>query len=215
MERLVAVVQQDFKLVIGYSSVSHMGFVLLGLATLNQIGISGAIIQMFSHGILAGLLFATVGRLGLRPHSHPRTRQARPDEPQQGDPLRRAATFVIAGMAGMGLPGFSGFVAELMIRDRRMESLPDLRRSSSESVSSVGVVYIWRAIQKAFFAEPERHHHRNTSRCPPITLPERLGAIILICTSVAIGLYPQMLLKIITPALNSPLFDGVRKGGWQ
>ena len=49
---------------------------------------------------------------------------------------------------------------------------------------------------------------------PPITIPERLGAIILICTSVAIGLYPQMLLKIITPALNSPLFDGVRKGGW-
>src|ERR1019366_7785489 len=60
---LVALVQKDFKFVIGYSSVSHMGFILLGLMTLNQIGLSGAVIQMFSHGILAGLLFAVVGRM--------------------------------------------------------------------------------------------------------------------------------------------------------
>ena len=60
---LVALVQSDFKFVIGYSSVSHMGFVLLGLMTLNQIGITGAVLQMFSHGIIAGLLFAIVGRI--------------------------------------------------------------------------------------------------------------------------------------------------------
>src|SRR2546422_10871945 len=60
---MVALVQKDFKFVIGYSSVSHMGFVLLGLMTLNQIGLSGAILQMFSHGIIAGLLFAVVGRM--------------------------------------------------------------------------------------------------------------------------------------------------------
>src|SRR6266567_6196282 len=60
---MVALVQKDFKFVIGYSSVSHMGFILLGLMTLNQIGLSGAVVQMFSHGILAGLLFAVVGRM--------------------------------------------------------------------------------------------------------------------------------------------------------
>ena len=60
---LVALVQTDFKFVIGYSSVSHMGFVLLGLMTLKQIGLSGAVLQMFSHGIIAGLLFAMVGRM--------------------------------------------------------------------------------------------------------------------------------------------------------
>ena len=59
----VALVQKDFKFIIGYSSVSHMGFVLLGLATLNLIGMSGAILQMFSHGIVASLLFAVVGRM--------------------------------------------------------------------------------------------------------------------------------------------------------
>src|SRR4051794_38037537 len=60
---LVALVQTDFKFVIGYSSVSHMGFVLLGLMTLNQIGLTGAVLQMYSHGVIAGLLFAIVGRI--------------------------------------------------------------------------------------------------------------------------------------------------------
>ena len=59
---LVALVQDDFKFVIGYSSVSHMGFVLLGLMSLNAIGIDGAVLQMFSHGIVASLLFGVVGR---------------------------------------------------------------------------------------------------------------------------------------------------------
>ena len=59
----VALVQRDFKFVIGYSSVSHMGFVLLGLMTLTQIGLDGAVLQMFSHGVIAGLLFAVVGRM--------------------------------------------------------------------------------------------------------------------------------------------------------
>ena len=58
---MVALVQKDFKFVIGYSSVSHMGFILLGLMTLNQIGMSGAVLQMFSHGMIAGLMFAVVG----------------------------------------------------------------------------------------------------------------------------------------------------------
>ena len=81
---MVALVQKDFKFVIGYSSVSHMGFILLGLMTLNQIGLSGAVVQMFSHGILAGLLFAVVGRM-VYDRTHTRElAAARPDEPQQG-----------------------------------------------------------------------------------------------------------------------------------
>src|SRR5208283_114120 len=60
---MVALVQADFKFVIGYSSVSHMGFVLLGLMTLNRLGLSGAVLQMLSHGVIAGLLFAVVGRM--------------------------------------------------------------------------------------------------------------------------------------------------------
>src|SRR5437879_6638424 len=71
---MVALVQKDFKFVIGYSSVSHMGFVLLGLMTLNATGLNGAVLQMFSHGIIAGLLFAVVGRMVYdRTHSRERS----------------------------------------------------------------------------------------------------------------------------------------------
>jgi NADH-quinone oxidoreductase subunit M len=110
----VALTQRDFKFVIGYSSVSHMGFVLLGLVTLNEVGLSGAVLQMFSHGIIAGLLFAVVGRM-VYDRTHTRDLNA-----LEGMRLVRAMpfaamTFVVASLASMGLPGFSGFVAELQV----------------------------------------------------------------------------------------------------
>ncbi len=91
-----------------------MGFVLLGLMTLNQIGLTGAVLQMFSHGVIAGLLFAIVGRM-----VYDRTHTRQFGELEHMHLLRRlpfaAWAFVIAGMASMGLPGFSGFVAELQV----------------------------------------------------------------------------------------------------
>jgi len=209
---MVALVQSDFKFVIGYSSVSHMGFILLGLMTLNQIGISGAVIQMFSHGILAGLLFAVVGRMV---YDRTHTRDLGTLGPMNLNKVIpfAAATFVVAGMAGMGLPGFSGFVAELMILIGAWRAFPILAICVGFGIV-VGIVYVWRAMQKAFFAGDDATLATPHDPCPPISLPERLGATILICTSIAIGLYPQMLLKVITPALNSPLFAGLRGGKW-
>jgi NADH-quinone oxidoreductase subunit M len=128
-----------------------------------------------------------------------------------------AATFVVAGMASMGLPGFSGFVAELMIVIGVWHSYPLLTICVGLGLV-VGVAYIWRAMQKAFFAETAHAStafHEPHAPLPPITLPERLGAIILIVASVIVGLYPQMLLNIIVPALNSPMFNGLRQGGWR
>ena len=207
----VALVQKDFKFVIGYSSVSHMGFILLGLMTLNQLGLQGAIVQMFSHGILAGLLFGVVGRMiYARTHTRELSKLG-PMNLNKAIPFA-AVTFVIAGMASMGLPGFSGFVAELMILVGAWHAFPVFAICTGIGIV-IGVVYVWRAMQKAFFAEPgEATSHPEP--LPPITIPEKLGTIILIATSVAIGLYPQMLLKVITPALNSPLFAGLHKGGW-
>src|ERR1700751_2723894 len=110
----VALVQKDFKFVIGYSSVSHMGFVLLGLMTLNQIGLSGAVLQMFSHGILAGLLFAVVGRM-VYDRTHTRDLDALERMNLYQFIPFAAITFVTASMASIGLPGFSGFIAELEV----------------------------------------------------------------------------------------------------
>jgi len=210
---LVALVQKDFKFVIGYSSVSHMGFILLGLMTLNQIGISGAVLQMFSHGILAGLLFAVVGRM-VYARTHTRDLAALNTMNLHKIIPFAAVTFVLAGMASMGLPGFSGFVAELMILIGVWRAYPLLALCVGFGIV-VGVVYIWRAMQKAFFLGADVQPNIPHSPLPPITLPERIGAVILIASSVLVGLYPQMLLNIVIPALNSPLFDGLRKGSWQ
>ena len=210
---LVALVQKDFKFVIGYSSVSHMGFILLGLMTLNQLGLSGAVLQMFSHGILAGLLFAVVGRM-VYARTHTRD-LAKLGMMNLNKVIPFAAvTCVIAGMASMGLPGFSGFVAELMILIGVWRSYPLLAVCVGFGII-VGVVYIWRAMQKAFFAEAGVESTPPNPPLPPISSPERLGAMILIGASVLIGLYPQVLLNVIVPALNSPLFEGLRKGSWQ
>ncbi len=100
----VALVQKDFKLVIGYSSVSHMGFVLLGLMTLNQIGLDGAVFQMFSHGVIAGLLFAVAGRM-VYDRTHTRDlNELAPMHLARAIPFA-AVVFILAAMASIGLLG--------------------------------------------------------------------------------------------------------------
>ena len=192
----VALVQKDFKFVIGCSSVSHMGFVLLGLATINTIGLSGAVLQMFSHGIIAGLLFAVVGRMVYdRTHTRDLTQLEGMD---LGRALPFAAgTFAIAGFASMGLPGFSGFAAELQVLIGAWSAFPTLTVLAGAGIL-VGVAYTLRAMQKSFFSDAggttgvaEAHP------LPPITVPEKIGAVILIGTTLVIGLWPGLLLKLI------------------
>ena len=117
---LVALAQTDFKFVIGYSSVSHMGFVLLGLMTLNQIGMTGAVLQMFSHGIIAGLLFAIVGRI-----VYDRTHTRQLAELEQMHLSRRlpfaAWAFVIAGLASIGIPRLQRFLGRDAGAGRRLD----------------------------------------------------------------------------------------------
>jgi NADH-quinone oxidoreductase subunit M len=210
---MVALVQNDFKFVVGYSSVSHMGFVLLGLMTLSLIGLSGAVVQMFSHGILAGLLFAVVGRM-VYDRTHTRDLDLLEKMHLYKFIPFAAVTFVVASMASIGLPGFSGFVAELQVLIGAWRAFPVYAVGAGFGIV-IGVAYTWRAMQKAFFGHPEiessEPHHPLTA----ISIPERIGAVILIVVSLTIGLYPQVILNRIIPALNSPLFDGLRKGTWQ
>jgi len=207
----VALVQRDFKFVIGYSSVSHMGFVLLGLATLNTIGLDGAVLQMFSHGIIAGLLFAVVGRMV---YDRTHTRDFNDLETMQlGRRLPFAAvTFVIAGMASMGLPGFSGFVAEFQVLMGAWSVFPKLTLLSGVGIL-IGVAYTLRAIQKAFYSDapPAQagHHHP----LEPISVPERFGAVLLIVAALVIGLFPGLLMNWIEPCFKSQLFEHLLKGG--
>ncbi len=207
---LVALVQQDFKFVIGYSSVSHMGFVLLGLAAANPRGVSGAVLQMFSHGVIAGLLFGVVGRMVYdRTHTRELTLL-------EGLGLARAlpfaaVTFTLAAAASMGLPGFSGFVAELQVLMGAWQAFPVAAVAAGVGVV-MAVAFTLRVLQKAFFGpstivspeEPEE-----------ITLAEKAGAVLLLGTSLVVGLYPRVLLDWIDGGLGSPAFATMRKVmGW-
>jgi NADH-quinone oxidoreductase subunit M len=211
----VAFVQKDFKFIIGYSSVSHMGFVLLGLATLNLRGVSGAVLQMFSHGIVASLLFAIVGRM-----VYDRTHTRQLDE--LGG-LRKALpfafwAFVIGGAASMGLPGFSGFVAEINVLIGAFSMSPWLALGAGISIA-ITAAYILSALHKVFFAEEEHagqtagsghgnHGHGGGGdsrwQLPAITWPEVVAGVILMALLVIVGLYPQIMLDMITP--NAQLF---------
>jgi NADH-quinone oxidoreductase subunit M len=207
---LVALVQQDFKFVIGYSSVSHMGFVLLGLMTLTQIGLSGAVLQMFSHGIIAGLLFAVVGRMVYdRTHTRDLAR-LQPMNLNQVLPFA-AATFVVGCAASMGLPGFSGFIAELQVLVGAWQTFPLFAVLAAVGILA-GVAYTLRVLLKAFFAEGVVHA-RDLPHLQPITLPERAGALLLLAATLIIGLCPRLLLELITPSLNSPLMRPLWKAG--
>jgi len=208
----VALVQRDFKFVIGYSSVSHMGFVLLGLATLNTIGLSGAVLQMFSHGIIAGLLFAVVGRMV---YDRTHTRDFNDLQTMQLGKLLPFAgvTFVLAGVASMGLPGFSGFVAELQVLIGSWHAFPKMTILAGAGIV-VGVAYILRAWQKAFYSDaivPDKSGHNHP--LDPISTPERIGAAMLLAASLVIGLFPGLLLDWIQPCLSSPLFERLLQGG--
>ncbi|HAV62848.1 MAG TPA: NADH-quinone oxidoreductase subunit M [Verrucomicrobiales bacterium] len=209
---LVALAQKDFKFVIGYSSVSHMGFVLLGLLSLSMVGMHGAVLQMFSHGVIAGLLFAVVGRM-----VYDRTHTRELDELQ----LMRlkkalpyaAVVFAMAGFASMGMPGFSGFIAEFQVLIGAWHGFSAYAILAGLGVV-IGVAYTLRAMQKSFY--PDRSGlfagKHDDPQLAPITWQEKAGATLLLACTVAVGFFPRLLLDWIAPALEAPLFDGLRKG---
>jgi NADH-quinone oxidoreductase subunit M len=207
---MVALVQKDFKFVIGYSSVSHMGFVLLGLMTLTTIGLSGAVLQMFSHGIIAGLLFGVVGRM-VYDRTHTRDLSELQAMNLHTVMPFAAFTFVVAGLASMGLPGFSGFVAELQVLIGAWQAFPTLAVLAGLGIV-VGVTYTIRTIQKSFFADPSEMAKTAAVALDGISIPERMGAAILMAVTLFIGLYPVPLLNLIKSGFDSPLMSNVLKG---
>jgi NADH-quinone oxidoreductase subunit M len=169
---------------------------------------------MFSHGIIAGLLFAVVGRM-VYDRTHTRELSA-----LQGMGLAKAlpfaaVTFVIASVASMGLPGFSGFVAELQVLIGAWRAFPAFTFLAGFGIL-VGVAYTLRVLQLSFFGElkaPTAEPHVPAHGLGPISLPERIGGVVLMAASLLIGLYPKLLLDLIVPSFNTPLFDGLRKAG--
>jgi NADH-quinone oxidoreductase subunit M len=183
--------------------------VLLGLATANVLGVSGAVLQMFSHGVIAALLFAVAGRMLYR-RTHTRELDA-----LSGMNLSRALpfaafTFVIASAASMGIPGFSGFAAEITILIGAWKTFP-----IAVWITGVGMVLVaaftLRALKKSFFGEVLIQQDRvqvdsDWNEQQEISVAEKSGACLLMFATLAVGLYPKLLLDRIMPAVEAMRF---------
>ena len=182
--------QTDFKYVIGYSSVSHMGYVLLGLATLDPVGLNGAALQMFSHGVMTALMFAMVGAVYDQAH----TRELALFGGLASKMPRFAIYFVIAGLTSVGLPGFSGFVAEFNIFVGTFRTYP---WAGALAVFAAGItaVYIFRLLALSFFGQ---FNEQRWGSLKEMTKFEMAGGGLLIAFIIFMGLWPRPFVERIS-----------------
>lgn len=187
--------QKDLKYINAYSSVSHCGFVLLGIGMLTKTAIIGAVMQMVSHGLMTALFFAVIGMIYERTY----TRQVK----EMGGLLKVmpfiSTVLFIVGFCSLGLPGLSGFVAEMTIFMGSWEH-PDLFRRGATIIACMSIVvtavYILRAIGKTAMG-PLKDEFKNLDDA---TWNEKAAAIILVAAILAIGLAPSWLNELIRPA---------------
>lgn len=199
---LGAMNQTDLKYVIGYSSVSHMGYVLLGFGVAGRFGLSGAVFQMFAHGIMTALFFALIGYVYERSH----TRQiAEISGLLHRTPLV-AAGFIIASAASMGLPSTSGFIAELLVYIALLIEQPILA-----IVAFVGVVvtaaYLIRMLAAILLGDPSPAVADLRDPGPTRLAPMAILAI----TIMAAGLFPSSLYQTIQAGI-APLLTKLAGG---
>ncbi len=188
--------QRDLKYVIGYSSVSHMGYVLMGIATLHHLGVSGAVLQMFSHGIMTALFFAVVGAIYDRTH----TRDIGVLEGMAKRMGMTATLFAVAGLASLGLPGLSGFVAELLVFLGLFQTYPLLGVLGVVG-AAMTAVYILRLMAKVFFGEMSDKWSDQTD----ISRREGFAAGVLASFILVMGLFPLPFVRSIDTAVSKLL----------
>ena len=190
----VALAQTDLKFVIGYSSVSHMGIVLLGLATLSVDGINGAVFQMFSHGIMTALFFAAVGYIYDRYH----TREiAKLGGLSRLVPVA-SSFFIVAALTGAGVPGFASFWAELLVFLGTLRTYPVLAAIVVGALIFT-LAYSIRVVVVAFFGEPREEHPEVKDITAFLAMPR----VILVAVLLLFGFYPRLILDVIDPATRA------------
>ena len=193
-----ACVQTDLKYINAYSSVSHCGLVLFALLMWNTTAMTGAVLQMLSHGLMTALFFALIGMIYGRAH----TRDIR----EMGGLMKimpfLSACYVIAGLASLGLPGLSGFVAEMTVFVGSFQwSDPFHRVFTIVACTSIVItaVYILRVVGKLLYGKVQNEHHRELTDA---VWYERLSAITLIVGVAAIGMAPGWISNLISDSMS-------------
>ena len=185
---IVTLQQRDLKRLIAYSSVSHMGFVLLGVAALGTVSLNGAALQMFTHGTITGLLFIVVGLVYDRTHTR--------DISDLSGLMHRmpliGVVMLIAGLASLGLPGLSGFVAEITIFLGSLQAHPAMTIAAVFGVVLAAGYILW-MIERVFMGPPsERWAHLSDATA----WWERTAMAGMLVSIVVVGIYPRLLTDV-------------------
>ena len=197
-----ACVQTDLKYINAYSSVSHCGLVLFAILMLNTTAMTGAIMQMLSHGLMTALFFALIGQIYGRTH----TRDIR----EMGGLMQimpyLSVCYVIAGMASLGLPGLSGFVAEMTIFVGSFQHADMFHRVFTIVAccsSVITAVYILRVVGKLLFGPVQNEHHRQLTDA---TWWEKVSTATLIVCVAVIGCFPNFFASLIKSTFIPDIF---------
>lgn len=197
-----ACVQTDLKYINAYSSVSHCGLVLFAILMLNTTAMTGAIMQMLSHGLMTALFFALIGMIYGRTH----TRDIR----QMGGLMKimpyLAVCYVIAGLASLGLPGLSGFVSEMTIFVGSFEHTDTFHRVFTILACSsivITAVYILRVVGKLLYGPVQDEHHLSLTDA---SWWERTSTSLLIVAVACIGCFPNFFVDLIKFTFSPEIF---------
>ncbi|HEY2664897.1 MAG TPA: NADH-quinone oxidoreductase subunit M [Candidatus Binataceae bacterium] len=194
---MVALVQADLKRLVAYSSVSHLGFVILGMFALNTQGVEGSIYQMLNHGLSTPALFLIVGMLYLRRHTH--------EISEFGGLWSRvpimAALFMFAMLSSIGLPGLNGFIGEFLIMlGAFLHTWQAVAFAAFGTV--LGALYLLYAYERVMWGELSNDKNKLM---PDLDLREILSIVPLMALMLFMGFYPKPLLSRMEPSVNALL----------
>jgi len=200
---LCAMAQQDFKKLIAYSSISHMGIVLLGMSAMNTQGMLGAVFQMFNHGTITAMLFLIVGVIYDRAH----TRDLDSFGGLAITMPKYTGIMTVAFFAALGLPGLSGFVSEAFSFLGAFQTFRVITIISTLGIVLTAGYMLW-TLQRVFLGQP----NERWASLPDINGRELFTLVPLAVIVIALGIYPSIMLDLMTSSLNH-LVEFVKQGG--
>ncbi len=189
-----ALAQNDLKYMVGYSSVSHMGFVLMGLAAGNTIGVNGAVLQMFAHGAMTALMFTNVGALYDQAHVRDMTVFGGLAKRMP----RHSVFFTIAGLSSLGLPGLAGFVAEFHIFVGVFRAGYWWAGALGILAAGITATYILRMLARAYFGP----FNEKWESLKEMRIGEQAAAVLLIASIAVLGIWPAPFIDRINDTVS-------------
>lgn len=196
----VSVVQRDLKRLVAYSSVSHLGFVVLGIAALTTVGTSGSVLQMVNHGLSTGALFLLVGMLYERAHTR--------EIADFGGVARvmpvYAGLFLVVALSSLGLPGLNGFVGEFLILSGTFGVFRTMAILGAVGIVLAAVYLLW-AYERVFTGPERLPHAERKSRWRDVSVREVVVLAPILAAILWLGVYPRPVLERIEPSVERVL----------